>query len=103
MTKPFPTDIIVFVSETYLQAQKQADMAELADAPDLGSGVPDVQVQVLLSAAYKDNYFDTMGIKAIVLTFCPKSLKIADFLTLSRKASCQSNYFVLEHFLRFVR
>ena len=27
-----------------------ADMAELADAPDLGSGVYDVQVQVLLSA-----------------------------------------------------
>ena len=27
-----------------------ADMAELADAPDLGSGVHDVQVQVLLSA-----------------------------------------------------
>ena len=27
-----------------------ADMAELADAPDLGSGVLDVQVQVLLSA-----------------------------------------------------
>ena len=27
-----------------------ADMAELADAPDLGSGVTDVQVQVLLSA-----------------------------------------------------
>ncbi len=25
-------------------------MAELADAPDLGSGVPDVQVQVLLPA-----------------------------------------------------
>ena len=25
-------------------------MAELADAPDLGSGVTDVQVQVLLSA-----------------------------------------------------
>ena len=30
-----------------------ADMAELADAPDLGSGVPDVQVQVLLSAGKK--------------------------------------------------
>ena len=30
-----------------------ADMAELADAPDLGSGVPDVQVQVLLSAVSK--------------------------------------------------
>ena len=27
-----------------------ADMAELADAPDLGSGVFDVQGQVLLSA-----------------------------------------------------
>ena len=27
-----------------------ADMAELADALDLGSSVPDVQVQVLLSA-----------------------------------------------------
>ena len=33
-----------------MRAWKQADMAELADAPDLGSGVPDVQVQVLLSA-----------------------------------------------------
>ena len=30
-----------------------ADMAELADAPDLGSGVFDVQVQVLLSAFQK--------------------------------------------------
>ena len=30
--------------------KKCADMAELADAPDLGSGVYDVQVQVLLSA-----------------------------------------------------
>ena len=27
-----------------------AGMAELADAPDLGSGVPDVQVQVLSPA-----------------------------------------------------
>ena len=30
-----------------------AGMAELADAPDLGSGVPDVQVQVLLPAQQK--------------------------------------------------
>ena len=30
-----------------------ADMAELADAPDLGSGSSGVQVQVLLSAAFK--------------------------------------------------
>lgn len=29
---------------------RYADMAELADAPDLGSGVYDVQVQLLLSA-----------------------------------------------------
>ena len=32
-----------------------AGMAELADAPDLGSGVPDVQVQVLLPAPDNDN------------------------------------------------
>ena len=32
------------------QFRRYADMAELADAPDLGSGVYDVQVQVLLSA-----------------------------------------------------
>ena len=32
------------------QKDKQAGMAELADAPDLGSGVHDVQVQVLLPA-----------------------------------------------------
>ena len=35
-------------------AGKYADMAELADAPDLGSGVHDVQVQVLLSAFNKN-------------------------------------------------
>ena len=29
---------------------KYADVAELADAPDLGSGISDVQVQVLSSA-----------------------------------------------------
>ena len=32
-----------------------ADVAELADAPDLGSGVYDVQVQVLSSAPDHDN------------------------------------------------
>ena len=31
-------------------------MAELADAPDLGSGVYDVQVQVLLSAVKHHMY-----------------------------------------------
>ena len=37
-----------FVSGIFLSA----DMAELADAPDLGSGVYDVQVQLLLSALF---------------------------------------------------
>ncbi len=38
-------------AEEYRIIEKQyAGMAELADAPDLGSGVPDVQVQVLLPA-----------------------------------------------------
>ena len=32
-----------------------AGMAELADAPDLGSGIFDVQVQVLLPAPDNDN------------------------------------------------
>ena len=31
-------------------AEHHADVAELADAPDLGSGVPDVQVRFLSSA-----------------------------------------------------
>ena len=30
-------------------------MAELADAPDLGSGVPDVKVQVLFGAPNRKN------------------------------------------------
>ena len=37
-------------------------MAELADAPDLGSGISDVQVQVLLPAPYLDSDFDTIGV-----------------------------------------
>ena len=38
-----------------------ADVAELADAPDLGSGVYDVQVQVLSSAFYL-NHKDCKGL-----------------------------------------
>ena len=34
--------------------QRYADMAELADAPDLGSGGNPVQVQVLLSALMQE-------------------------------------------------
>ena len=39
-----------------------ADMAELADAPDLGSGVLDVQVQVLLSALNGANLNQSDGL-----------------------------------------
>ena len=35
----------------------------------------------------KDDYFDTMGIKAIVLIFGPKPLEMAGFLTLLRKSA----------------
>ena len=38
-----------------------ADVAELADAPDLGSGVPDVQVQVLSSAPPYEKWLKTYG------------------------------------------
>ena len=46
-----------------------------------------VRVRVPSGAPCKDDYFDTMSIEVIVLTFCPKPLKIADFITLLRKAS----------------
>ena len=39
-------------NSVYIFKYTYADMAELADAPDLGSGVYDVQVQVLLSALF---------------------------------------------------
>ena len=41
---------IFYVTHEY--GRQFADVAELADAPDLGSGVYDVQVQVLSSAFY---------------------------------------------------
>ena len=44
------TDLLVIRERFFLN---YAGMAELADAPDLGSGVPDVQVQVLLPAVIK--------------------------------------------------
>ena len=37
-------------NDNILLAVGNAGVAELADAPDLGSGVPDVQVQVLSPA-----------------------------------------------------
>ena len=44
------TDLLVIRERFFLN---YAGMAELADAPDLGSGVHDVQVQVLLPAVIK--------------------------------------------------
>ena len=48
-------------------------MAELADAPDLGSGVYDVGVRGLSPAPNKNRNFDTMSIKIAVLFLFPKS------------------------------
>ena len=44
------------------------------------------QVRILSLGPCKDGYSDTMGIGIIVLYFCQKPLKIADFITLLRKA-----------------
>ena len=41
--------------EEQKNAPQYAPMAELADAPDLGSGVPDVKVQVLFGAPDRNN------------------------------------------------
>ena len=45
------TDLLVIRERFFLN---YAGMAELADAPDLGSGVHDVQVQVLLPAVEQE-------------------------------------------------
>ena len=42
--------IYVLLVHKMIYSHKDAGVAELADAPDLGSGVPDVQVQVLSPA-----------------------------------------------------
>ena len=51
-----------------------AGVAELADAPDLGSGVPDVQVQLLSPAPNKNESYDTIGIATFVLFLFTKTL-----------------------------
>ena len=50
-------------------------MAELADAPDLGSGVYDVQVQVLLSALHQksSNYRESLVFAAFFNFFSDKT------------------------------
>ena len=49
----FENEIDFYVLICYTIIGIYAGMAELADAPDLGSGVSDVQVQVLLPAPWR--------------------------------------------------
>ena len=51
----------------FLKQYRFADMAELADAPDLGSGVHDVQVQVLLSAVRNGRTLINQVFSAVIL------------------------------------
>ena len=68
-------------------AQTQAGVMELVDVADSKSADGDiVGVRVPPPAPCKDDYFDTMGIEIIVLTFCLKPLKTAKFLTFLKKA-----------------
>ena len=60
-----------------------AGVMELVDVVDSKSTAGDsVPVRVRSPAPCKDDYFDTMGIEVIVLTFSQKPLKITDFITL---------------------
>ena len=54
-------------------------MAELADAPDLGSGVPDVQVQVLSSASSKECVESGLVVHACVNLFKGPVIRIELF------------------------
>ena len=45
----------IIEGQLYFHFQLYAPVAELADAPDLGSGVPDVKVQVLSGAPNSKN------------------------------------------------
>ena len=56
-----------------------AGMAELADALDLGSSVPDVQVQVLSPAPNKVDSFDTRVSETINLFLFAKMLMAQGF------------------------
>ena len=59
---------------TIWQEDIYADMAELADAPDLGSGVHDVQVQVLLSAVKEMQKCGSFGENAYSGSFTMNTL-----------------------------
>ena len=60
-------------------------MAELADAPDLGSGVNDVGVQVPSPAPNKNESYDTIGIATFVLFFLSKMPIAQGFFAVGHK------------------
>lgn len=55
------------IHERVILTRCYADVAELADAPDLGSGVPDVQVQVLSSAGLETFHLNFIRVKGLFL------------------------------------
>ena len=71
-------------------------MAELADAPDLGSGVLDVQVQPLSPAPNKNESYDTIGIATFVLFFLTKMPVAQGFSAIGHKriiSLCRSRHY----------
>ena len=54
------------IHERVILTRCYADVAELADAPDLGSGVPDVQVQVLSSAGLETFHLNFIRVEGLL-------------------------------------
>ena len=61
-------------------------MVELADTPDLGSGVPDVQVQVLSPAPNKHRNYDTRAYRDYGAYFLFKRLDLQGFFLFLRES-----------------
>ena len=57
------------IHERVILTRCYADVAELADAPDLGSGVPDVQVQVLSSAGLETFHLNFIRVIQLAARF----------------------------------
>ena len=55
------------IHERVILTRCYADVAELADAPDLGSGVPDVQVQVLSSAGVETFHLNFIRVEGLFM------------------------------------
>ena len=58
------------IHERVILTRCYADVAELADAPDLGSGVPDVQVQVLSSAGLETFHLNFIRVEGFFCLYC---------------------------------